>query len=330
MPISLEQFNSFQEAEIEEAAEIAKTFISEINSPMELAGPFGIRPLVKLCCDKDVAYKKEKLKLLLDLGADPNAVANYYGSALMQSLQHDLGGEFIKVLLDAKANINLPDEYGRTAVFVAVQYRRFDDLRILFSRGANLNHKANNGDTALTEEIVRRESNIDVVKLLIELGADVNTGNNLHAALEGWDLKALHIVETLIDFGANVNAKYDDGTSPLALAVSKTKCPISTIEMLVKAGAGRRIVRVISFVVEQRAAPGGRTAHANASIGAEAAHLGKGRTVRADGDVPHLGVGDASRRDARGVRQPGDRFTFVRDGHISKNVPKRHVAAPLR
>ena len=48
-------------------------------------------------------------------------------------------------------------------------------------------------------------------------------------------------------------------------------------------------------------APGGRTAHANAAIGTEATQLGKCRTVRANRHISHLGVGDASRRDARGV-----------------------------
>lgn len=237
MPIDSELFRAFEAAEIEQAREIATTFIADINLPIGIVSSFGRTPLIELCLNKEITCKEEKLKLLLDLGADANVVVKYYGSPLMQALINGLGEEFIKILLDAKADVNISDDDGKTAVFVAVEHRRFDDLRTLHSRGVNLNHKANNGNTALTEEIKRTDPSLDVVKMLIDLGADVNAAKNLHAALDRWDLKALHIVETLIESGADVNAKYDNGTSPLALAASATKCPASTIAKLAKAGA---------------------------------------------------------------------------------------------
>lgn len=236
MPINYELFNTFLAAQMDQASEIATAFLPEINLPIQVGSFSGRTPLMELCGDKASICKEEKLKLLLDLGADPNVVEKYYGSPLMQALEHDLGPEFIKILLDAKADINLPDDDGRTAIFVAVKHRRFDDLRTLHSRGANLNHRANNGDTALTEEIKRNESNLDVVKLLNQLGADINAANALHAAFSGRG-RALVMAPTLIELGADVNARKADGSSPLAMAVSITECPISTIEVLVNAGA---------------------------------------------------------------------------------------------
>lgn len=237
MAITYEQFIDFRSAEMEQAREIAKSFNQDINLPMAIGNHFGNSPLMELCGDKTTAHKEGKLKLLLDLGADPNVIVKYYGSPLMQALKNGVGAEFIKILLDGKADINLPDDDGKTAIFVAVEHRRFDDLRTLLTRGANINHKSKYyGSTVLTEEINRTVPSLDVVKLLIELGADINTAKALHAAFRGRG-RAFDIAPTLIELGADVNAKNDDDTSPLALAVSMTACPMSTIAMLVKAGA---------------------------------------------------------------------------------------------
>jgi ankyrin repeat protein len=57
-------------------------------------------------------------------------------------------------------------------------------------------------------------SNKDVVKILLEKGADVNCpsgpyGSSLHAVLSGqdWDDEVVEVVEILIEHGANVNAQ---------------------------------------------------------------------------------------------------------------------------
>ncbi|PUE48954.1 hypothetical protein B9Z47_05415 [Limnohabitans sp. 2KL-1] len=236
MPITYEQFNTFLVAEMDQAREIAKAFTIDINLPIENEGYLQKTPLIKLCSNKELNQKEEKLKLLLDLGADANIVEKYYGSPLMQALEYDLGADFIKVLLDAKADINLPDNDGKTAVFVAVEYRRFDELRNLLNRGANLNQKNNNGDTALTEEIKRNEPSLEVVKLLIQLGADINAAKALHASFRGRG-RALDMAQTLIELGADVNTKNEEGNSPLSLAASITDCPLNTMAMLVAEGA---------------------------------------------------------------------------------------------
>ena len=236
MPITYEQFNNFRTAEMEQARELAKSFSPEINLRIAIGSYFGRSPLMELCGEKEITHKEGKLKLLLELGANPNVVENYYGSPLMQALKNNAGAEFVEILLDGKADINLPDDSGKTPVFLAVEHRRFDHLRTLLSRGGNLNHKANNGDTALTEEIKRKEASLEVVKLLIELGADIDAAKALHASFSG-SRQAFDFAPTLIQLGADVNAKNDINISPLALAVSEPLCPVTTLEMLVKAGA---------------------------------------------------------------------------------------------
>lgn len=238
MPIASESFKNFLTVEMEQARDMAKSFVSEINLPISDGGDAPLLEYISRLNDKytKTTCKEEKLRLLLDLGADPNVVVKYFGSPLMRALKHDVGIALINILLDAKADINLPDENGRTAVFFAVEHRRFDELRSLVKRGGNLNHKDRDGNTPITQEIASKEPSLNVVQILLELGADVNAANSLHASLSGWG-HALHIAPALIERGANVNAKDKNGASPLALAVSEKKCPISTIEMLVKAGA---------------------------------------------------------------------------------------------
>jgi len=85
MPITFEQINIFLEAEMEQAHEIAKTFIPEINLPIGTESSLGRTPLVELCSKKEITYREEKLKLLLGLGFDVNFVEKYYGSPLMQA-----------------------------------------------------------------------------------------------------------------------------------------------------------------------------------------------------------------------------------------------------
>lgn len=237
MPITDEQFSTFREAEMKEARDLAISFGQDINLPIVRGSYSGSYPLMDLCLYKSTIHREEKIKLLLQFGADPNVLENYSGTPLMQAVKYDAGIGIINFLLDAKADINMPDDNGKTALYAAIEHRRYDYVRVLIERGANINHKNKNGDTVLTEEIKREAPSLEVINLLMELGADINAANNIHACFGGWRRNSFHLVPLLIDFGANVNARYKDGTSPIALAVSETDCPIDTISVLIKAGA---------------------------------------------------------------------------------------------
>jgi ankyrin repeat protein len=234
MAITYEQFCLFRDAEMKEARDLASSYGLDISSPIE--GSSIMRsPLMELCGDNSIVHREEKLKLLLELGADPNVVADFGGTPLMQAIRVGDGSDIVNILLDGQADVNLPDGGGSTALFTAVQYRKLDCLRTLIHRGGNINYKNNHGSTALNEEIRSAKSSVDIIKLLIELGSDINSAKSLHVAFEGW--KSLHIAPLLINSGADVNAKNSDGRSPLSLAVSNKECPIDTITMLVNAGA---------------------------------------------------------------------------------------------
>jgi ankyrin repeat protein len=150
----------------------------------------------------------------------------------MYALKSKDSSELVRLLLEAKADPNLENTWGKTAVFIAVENRKMDDLRFLLARGADLNHRDKHGKTVLTQEIQRKSPSLEVVKELIEMGADVNASLNLHSALS-----SLPLMLTLIDSGADVNASGANGCTPLSSAVSDAKRPMEIVEALFRAGA---------------------------------------------------------------------------------------------
>jgi len=80
---------------------------------------------------------------------------------------------------------------------------------------------------------------VEVVKLLVDLGADVNQqsgelGTSLHLAAERGDLP---MVQFLIEHGANVNANKDHGSGPAPLQVALFNKKPDIVDALIAAGA---------------------------------------------------------------------------------------------
>lgn len=242
MAIDSSAFEEFLISEVDAARKVAENFKQDINLPISNS---EITPILDFCFRlkfqaEKIIDKNEKLKILLRMGADPNVYVKYIGTPLKCALEGNSGVAFIEALVDANADINFPDENGNAALFFAAAFRRLDEIGFLIKRGALINQLNKKGNTILTEELNRKESSLDVVKLLIELGADVNASDSLHAVLSGWgkaEYFVQHIVDILIGSGADVNRKDPQGKSPLALAAAENKCPISILETLVNSGA---------------------------------------------------------------------------------------------
>ena len=124
--------------------------------------------------------------------------------------------EVVELLLDRGTNLNTVDKRGRTAVYVAAYEGHTDVVRSLVARGADVNAPAENS-TPLFCAVHRRDT--AMVKFLLRAGANPNRGYKgvtaLHVAMPE-DLK--DIAAALVAGGADVNAKADDGQTPLLLA----------------------------------------------------------------------------------------------------------------
>jgi uncharacterized protein len=159
-------------------------------------------------------------RLLLDKGADPNAA-------------------YVKTIPPRQAQGNINVAPGATPLYRAVRAIDLAAVQLLADRGADPSQAIKDGSTPLMaaaglgaprggdEEVTEagdRNDPIDVMKVLIAKGANVNAANDagmtpLHyAAQRGSD----RIIEFLASQGARFDLKNKQGRSPSELARGKT------------------------------------------------------------------------------------------------------------
>ncbi|KAL4437115.1 hypothetical protein ABPG75_004254 [Micractinium tetrahymenae] len=139
--------------------------------------------------------------------------------------------DVLTALLDAGVPVDQKGKFWkRTALMQAASFGQVKALRFLHSRGADVN--AVGGEwTAL---YCGSFGNADVVRLLLELGADPNKGTRkpLHNALQAgkWEVAKL-----LIQAGADVNDAGTDGSYMLGHALASRDQAL--VRMMVRRGA---------------------------------------------------------------------------------------------
>jgi ankyrin repeat protein len=171
-----------------------------------------------------------KVKLLIAEGADLNAewvdvynkgeeIADLHtywhtrGTALWYAA-HVGNIEVVKLLVEAGADVN-PGSWP--PLCAAVDEDNTAIAEYLIDHGANVNYPKDWGP--LQEAATTKSHNIEMVKLLIERGADVNATSwpALHTAISR--AKNRDMAEFLIQHGADVNAKDTYGYTPLYYAI---------------------------------------------------------------------------------------------------------------
>ena len=119
--------------------------------------------------------------------------------------------------------VNTPNQHGITPLMVAIFDKQEDIVKLLVSKGANVNAE----DGVLSSAAYT--GHVGIVEYLISQGGDVNGrnywgGTPLFGAAEGGRLKAAQI---LIAHGANVKARNEDGNTVLLTAVSDRQADIA-------------------------------------------------------------------------------------------------------
>ena len=172
----------------------------------------------------------KKVSQLIELGEDVNAMDSEGKTTLMVAIIEDkdiekLTGimawffyrksshfEIIKLLLAAKADVNVVTNDGRTALMEAAQYGRTKVVKQLLTANADVNAKGYNGWTALMWAAFFYAPTKEV-KLLLDANAHLNTKDN-----EGWTalmyaatFGRTEMVKLLLAAKADVNAVATDG-----------------------------------------------------------------------------------------------------------------------
>lgn len=141
----------------------------------------------------------------------------------------------VRALVERGAEVNTLNECGGTPLSEAASLGYVALVRYLLSVGVKLRVEGQE-ESVLHEGV--RSGNVEMVKLLIEAGADVNAVDGiletpLHIAAE--QDKNIEIVRLLITAGANIDAKRIFDQTPLTLA--KENGADKVVEELVRLGA---------------------------------------------------------------------------------------------
>ena len=173
----------------------------------------------------------EEVTRLIQEGAYVNTVDEVRRSPLMSAAKENLNPEVLRVLIENSADINAVDKDGWTPLMLAVNYSlNLEVLQVLIEGGADVNATTKGGRTPLEIATTWDGSDFNIVRLLIERGADANTVQRLRGVKQRAKKEVtdelltvasyanLWEVIQLVQEGADVNAVDEYGWTPLMLA----------------------------------------------------------------------------------------------------------------
>jgi ankyrin repeat protein len=154
------------------------------------------------------------VQLFLDAGMDGNARDATGSTALMAAAKNGRV-DVVKKLLEQKLNLNLQDRQGETTLELAAANNQPDIVRLLLKNNADPNIQDQSGWSALMKAVY--QGNTACVEALAGQSHQEVNRALLVAALTGHK----EIVKVLLDNGAEVDTRADDGRTPLMLAATK-------------------------------------------------------------------------------------------------------------
>lgn len=153
----------------------------------------------------------------------------------------------IEAALADGADINAKDVgNGITALIWASQNGHIDVVKVLLDKGADINIKNSNGVTSLIMAI--QNSSMDIVKLLLDKGAEVNTvrpNDSVTPLIMALWKGNSDIIKLLLDKGADVNAKLPSiGITAIFMATQNGY--VDVVKLLIEKGADVNVKEINS------------------------------------------------------------------------------------
>lgn len=205
----------------------------------------GNRAIVDLCnlWDEEaysplmyaIQQKKEKAILaLIKNGADINKATNWGVSPLELAFGED---ESLALLLLRTMNNDTDDEDMSPLVYATIkgQKNAVDSLLSCYPQHGDRKKEENDFNNALVEAAYAGHT--EIVQLLLENGADVNTadGDGNTSLIQAAYAGHIGIVHCLVENGADIDATDKNGDTALMWAAHKSRLPV--VEFLVSKGA---------------------------------------------------------------------------------------------
>lgn len=161
------------------------------------------------------------IKILLRAGAKANFERKYGDRTALQVAISKADITMMRLLLNAKADVNIRGEYRQTALHQAVNKKHLAMVNLLLKYHPSLNVLDSSDNSALHDAVITR--NLPIVRRLLKAGAQPNTVNNggdtpLTDALK-W--RKAGIAKLLVEKGAKVNVLNNKQQSPFDIARSR-------------------------------------------------------------------------------------------------------------
>jgi len=188
----------------------------------------------------------ESAKLLLELGADPNA-RDAHGNTLLHRLSDTTtvadAIQTIALLLENGADVNLRNQKKITPLVSAVNRGKPAVVESLLNAGAEVNVTDESKHPLVMSAIFCRPEKMEILKLLTAAGADVRTtdqyiGNPPLAKAVSVNVACPAAAEILLNAGVDPNARDRNGRAPIhELAVWTTQSIDPALALLLAHGA---------------------------------------------------------------------------------------------
>lgn len=187
----------------------------------------------------------------LEAKADVNVVQADGTTALHWAAYHDRA-DIVTLLLAVDAKADAENRYGITPLLLACQNGSENIVRALLEHGADANAKQRGGESALM--IASRTGKPGAVRALIEKGAKIDAEDRTGQTALMWAAAEGHakVIELLIQNGAEIKRRLKSGFTAFLFAAREGKS--ATVKTLLRHGADVKD----AIVTEDK--PGGRDA----------------------------------------------------------------------
>jgi len=190
----------------------------------------------------------EIAKLLIQKGVNVNFQGNEVGFTPLIEAAARESFETAKILIDAGADVNAKDKYGRTVLMEGSGDRRI--IALLIKSGVNINAVNYKGETALMQVVNRGD--YEAVELLVQAGADIDIRDKegktalMYAAQRRPRERDVKIASYLIESGADINIRDNKRETALMKALNVQK-------RYPRGNKDRDMINIIKILKQRRA-----------------------------------------------------------------------------
>ena len=207
--------------------EIAEMLI-RAGAKVAAADRYGVTPLSLSSLNGNAGM----IEILIRAGADPN-LANPYGETALMTAARTGSVEAVKILLDHGATVDAKESvHGQTALMWAVVENHPEVVRLLHERGANINATSSVlVPPPIRADRVGQAAGAGITRQKAQSAPQGRVTPLLYASRDG----NLEMVKLFLQLGANVKASDANGTSTLVIALINGH--VGTARFLLENGA---------------------------------------------------------------------------------------------